>query len=64
VRLGRPRRVVDAGRIAALRSEGLAWATIAKQLNVGEGTIIRAVRTSAKNPVSPAPASPCSVAAD
>ena len=35
-RMGRPRRVVDASRIARLRAQGLSWAKIAKQTGIGE----------------------------
>ena len=49
-RLGRPRVIVDAARIAALRARGDSWATIAKQLDVGQGTARRAVVGLAKNP--------------
>jgi DNA invertase Pin-like site-specific DNA recombinase len=41
VRLGRPRRVLDASRIVALRASGLGWRTIATQLGVGVGTLHR-----------------------
>src|SRR5205809_3403086 len=37
-RLGRPKRVVDASRIAALRAQGAGWKVIAKQLDCGVGT--------------------------
>jgi DNA invertase Pin-like site-specific DNA recombinase len=40
-RLGRPRRVVDASRIAALRAQGFGWKRIAAELKVGVGTIYR-----------------------
>jgi DNA invertase Pin-like site-specific DNA recombinase len=53
--LGRPRVAVDAARIGRLRSQGLSWVTIAAQLGVGEGTIYRLSRASAKNPVETAP---------
>ena len=36
--LGRPRRVVDSSKIAALRTQGVSWATIGEQLGVSEGT--------------------------
>src|SRR5579872_6993650 len=36
-RLGRPRRVLDITRIDALRTHGLGWRAIAKQLGVGVG---------------------------
>jgi DNA invertase Pin-like site-specific DNA recombinase len=48
--LGRPRVSVDSSRIARLRSRGSSWASIAKELGVGEGTIRRATLASAKNP--------------
>lgn len=51
-RLGRPRRIVDVTRIARLRSEGLAWATIAERIGVGEGTVRRAILRPAKNHLS------------
>src|SRR5271169_3453779 len=40
-RLGRPRTVVDASRVAALRSQGLGWKKIAAELGVGVGTLYR-----------------------
>ena len=49
-RLGRPPVAVDRARIASLRGQGLAWATIAGQLGIGEGTARRAASASAKNP--------------
>jgi DNA invertase Pin-like site-specific DNA recombinase len=42
VRLGRPRVNVDVPRIAALRAQGLSWASIAATLGIGEGTVRRA----------------------
>jgi DNA invertase Pin-like site-specific DNA recombinase len=48
--LGRPRVVVDAARIAALRSQGLSWAKIGERLGLGEGTVRRTAGASAKNP--------------
>jgi len=39
--LGRPRKVLDASRIASLRAGGLGWRAIAKQLGVGVGTLYR-----------------------
>jgi DNA invertase Pin-like site-specific DNA recombinase len=41
-RLGRPRRVVDVSRIAALRASGLSWRTIARHLGIGIATLYRA----------------------
>src|SRR6202041_2553336 len=36
--LGRPRVVVDAARIAALRASGASWQTITEQLGISAGT--------------------------
>jgi DNA invertase Pin-like site-specific DNA recombinase len=58
-RLGRPRILVDAAQIALLRRQGASWATIAKQLSVGEGTVRRAALASAKNPPADVAVSPC-----
>jgi DNA invertase Pin-like site-specific DNA recombinase len=49
-RLGRPRAVVDATQVGALRASGASWRAIARELGVGDGTVRRAC---AKNP-SPA----------
>ena len=62
-RLGRPRVVVDASRIARLREQGTPWATIASQLGVGEGTVRRIAMPSAKNPSQSAAASACEATA-
>ena len=40
-RLGRPRRVVDASRIAVLRASGASWRAIAHELGVGLATLYR-----------------------
>ena len=40
-RLGRPRVIVDARRIAALRAQGLGWKKIAAEMKVGVGTLYR-----------------------
>lgn len=40
-KLGRPRSVVDASRVATLRSQGLGWKRIATELGVGVGTLYR-----------------------
>ena len=42
-RLGRPRVVVDALRIASLRAQGRSWAEIVAEVRVGKGTAQRAV---------------------
>ena len=41
-RLGRPRRDVDARRIASLRAQGLGWKKIARELDCGVSTVLRA----------------------
>lgn len=40
-RLGRPRAVVDAARIASLRSSGASWRAVSEQLGIGVGTCFR-----------------------
>jgi len=40
--LGRPKKIVDAARIAALRAQGFGWIKISRQLGVGVGTVLRA----------------------
>jgi len=42
--LGRPKRVLDTKRIAALRAQGVGWKRIASELGVGVGTIHRTSR--------------------
>jgi DNA invertase Pin-like site-specific DNA recombinase len=42
-RLGRPRVIVDASRIARLRSQGLSWAQIKDEVGVSKGTAQRAL---------------------
>jgi DNA invertase Pin-like site-specific DNA recombinase len=54
-RLGRPRAVVDAAKIAVLRSQGLSWAKIGEALGLGEGTVRRSAQASARNPSKTAP---------
>ena len=50
VHLGRPKRAVDAARIATLRKAGLSWRQISQQMSIGEGTARRAVQQPAKMP--------------
>jgi DNA invertase Pin-like site-specific DNA recombinase len=40
-RLGRPKTILDAARIARLRAQGFGWKRIAADLGVGVGTVIR-----------------------
>src|SRR2546425_8324452 len=44
-RIGRPRRPVDAARVAELRGQGWSWAEIAREMGVGLGTVHRAGQT-------------------
>jgi DNA invertase Pin-like site-specific DNA recombinase len=48
VRLGRPRRTVDAAQIASLRASGASWREISQQLGVGVGTVCRAFQSLPK----------------
>ena len=41
-RLGRPRVVVDASRIASLREQGRSWSQITAEMRIGKGTAQRA----------------------
>ena len=43
-RLGRPRRVFDRARAQELRRQGMSFPGIARELGVGYGTIVRALR--------------------
>ena len=49
-RLGRPRRTVDAARIAALREQWLGWKKIAAALGVGVGTVCRIAQNCPSTP--------------
>ena len=42
-RLGRPRVLVDATRVASLREQGLSWSQITAQMRIGKGTAQRAL---------------------
>jgi DNA invertase Pin-like site-specific DNA recombinase len=46
-RLGRPRKILDTTRIAALRAQGVGWMRIASELGVGVGTIHQATHNTA-----------------
>jgi len=48
--LGRPRVIVDADRIAALRAEGWSWSMITKELDISKGTAQRAFYALAQKP--------------
>jgi DNA invertase Pin-like site-specific DNA recombinase len=47
-RLGRPKRTVDARRIAALRAQGTGWKRIAAEMGIGVGTLYRLAREGSK----------------
>lgn len=49
-RLGRPRVVVDAARIATLRASGASWPQIARELGVSVGTVYQAAQRLSKIP--------------
>ena len=42
-RLGRPRVIVDASRIAYLREQGRSWSQITAEMRIGKGTAQRAL---------------------
>jgi DNA invertase Pin-like site-specific DNA recombinase len=47
-RIGRPRRAVDVGRVAALRAQGGSWRAIAGQIGAGVATVHAALARSKK----------------
>ena len=47
-KLGRPRRIVDAHRVASLRAQGMGWKRVAGELGVGVGTLYRIAREGSK----------------
>src|ERR1700676_4853601 len=49
-RIGRPKVLVDASRIASLRSQGLSWAEITEETGISKGTAQRAVVGLPKSP--------------
>jgi DNA invertase Pin-like site-specific DNA recombinase len=53
-RRGRPRKVLDASRIAALCAGGAGWKEISRELGVGVGTVLRVAQEGSaggsKNP--------------
>ena len=42
--LGRPRRAVDAGKIASLRAQNWGWKKIAREMGCGISTVLRVGR--------------------
>jgi DNA invertase Pin-like site-specific DNA recombinase len=51
-RIGRPRVLVDASRIAALRRQGRSWAEITEETGISKGTAQRTVVGLPKTPVA------------
>jgi DNA invertase Pin-like site-specific DNA recombinase len=49
-RLGRPRALVSADRIANLRNRGCTWSQIVAETGISKGTAQRALATLPKNP--------------
>ncbi len=47
-KFGRPPADVDAGRVAALRRDGLSWSQVCRTLNVSKGSAQRSVARIAK----------------
>jgi DNA invertase Pin-like site-specific DNA recombinase len=58
VRLGRPKRMVDAAEIAHLRAAGASWREVAEQMHIGVGTAIRALQQIVKKPLEIDPSKP------
>jgi DNA invertase Pin-like site-specific DNA recombinase len=48
--LGRPRVAVDPLQVAGLRAKGMSWNQIAEKLNVGRGTVERALKSLTQKP--------------
>jgi len=46
--LGRPKKILDAKRIATLRAKGVGWKRIAAKMGVGVGTIYRVALDGSK----------------
>jgi len=57
-RLGRPRTVVDAARIAKLRAGGASWRDVCEQTGLSKGTAQRAFQNLPKDPILPKNAIP------
>ncbi len=51
-KLGRPKKIVDRARIAALRESGRSWREIADELGVSVGTVYSAAEKCVKNPTT------------
>jgi hypothetical protein len=46
--LGRPKRVVDARKLAGLRAQGFGWKKISRELGIGVGTLYRLAAEGSK----------------
>jgi DNA invertase Pin-like site-specific DNA recombinase len=55
VRLGRPKRIVDAAEIARLRASGASWREISQRMRIGVGTAIRGFQQIVNKPQEVAP---------
>jgi len=55
VRLGRPKRTVDAAQIATLRASGASWREVAERMGIGVGTAVRALQQAVQKPSEIAP---------
>jgi len=55
-KLGRPRVVVDASKVAFLRAQGRSWAAISAELGLSKGTAQRSCATLPKNLSATTPA--------
>ena len=53
-RLGRPRAIVDASKVAVLRAQGRSWRSIATEMKVGVGTVHQLASERSKKPLRPA----------
>jgi DNA invertase Pin-like site-specific DNA recombinase len=47
-RLGRPKRVVDARKLAGLRAQGFGWKKISREMGIGVGTLYRLAAEGSK----------------
>ena len=47
--IGRPRKIVDAAKIARLRASGASWRTIARRLGISVGTAYSVAQARSKN---------------
>jgi len=56
-RIGRPRKPVDADKVATMRAPGVSWREIAARLGVGIGRVHRVAQGRCKNHSLAAPAS-------